>query len=227
MSCRKGWGAALLLPLLDVLGEPSALPEPHRRGVPTEFSFRYLDSAGKLWLLVLSTHWMPCAGAWRRGRNSSFSQLKEGEWLRQVKSGKLLTGWLRALCMEGLHKGHSPIPLFTHLALLSLLFRHLLGHPPHDPAQNRASNQGKVNGPQKSSQTQHKEVENQTQYQPCPLESTFGVLGGGEEWPGGCTALRDRPSPRGAREQSWQNERGSGLSVHPQDPTSSPELNSC
>lgn len=101
------------------------------------------------------------------------------------------------------------------------------------PAPNKASNQGKVQGPQKCSQIKHRGVENQTNG-PHPLESTFGMLGAGEGCPGGCRAPQgfwqeepwDRPSDRGAGAAPRNKLRGDQR-VHRQDPANSPKLNSC
>lgn len=153
------------------------------------------------------------------------------------QSPRLLAGWMDSRRVYSTqHKVHSHIPLFTHFALLHLLFCHLLGHPARvgwGPAPNKASNQGKVQGPQKCSQIKHRGVENQTKG-PNPLESTFGMLGAGEGCPGGCRAPQgfwqeepwDRHSDRGAGAAPRNKLRGD-QSVHRQDPASSPELNSC
>lgn len=79
-----------------------------------------------------------CAGLWRRVQSSPFSQLKEGEWLKPgneqwSQASCLQAGWELSAWMDRrvYNTQHSHIPVFTHFALLHLLFCHLLGHPSH------------------------------------------------------------------------------------------------
>ena len=88
-----------------------------------------------------------------------------------MKSGKLLADWLRVFCTDGQQEGlqhpargavpHSCLhplcpflPFYPSSSVISLV---TLPMSNWGPAPTKTLNQGKVHGPQKSSQTQHRE----------------------------------------------------------------------
>lgn len=246
-SVERTEGLHCCSPSLTVLGEPSALPMAHRS---PQFSFRYPLAGECRWAVALGALHPLNALCWGVEKSSElqFFPVQGGrvaqarEWPMAKAPSCLQAGWELSAWVDSRrvystqHKGHSHTPVFTHFALLHLLFYPLLGHPSYI-SPGSCSKQGfkSRQSPRTWKAFPDKPQRNRKSNKSAP---PFGkhLWEAGEERPGGCAAAQgmlqeepwDRASRRGAGQQhEKQTERGSGLSVHRQDPTSSPELNSC